>query len=101
MTSSTSPNRRCRFFTSCGSKVPSRSRGTSNQYWLGSLAKAQTDPRIAAQFRSLVPDLEAVTPADLQKVASRYLAASKAWKLVVVPDGTTPAQPSSGAPAAR
>ena len=78
-----------------------RSRGTSNQYWLGSLAKAQTDPRIATQFRSLVPDLEAVTSADLQNVARRYLADGKAWKLVVVPDGTTPAQPSSGAPAAR
>ena len=76
-----------------------RSLGTSNQYWLGNLAKAQTDPRVAAQFRSQIPDIEAVTPADLQRVARRYLADGKAWKLVVVPEPG--AQPSSGAPAAK
>ncbi len=66
-----------------------RARASSNAWWLGNLSNVQTDPRVAAELRTQVADYEAVTPADLQRVARRFLLDARDWKLVVVPE--TPA----------
>jgi zinc protease len=57
----------------------------TNNYWLGALAGAQTDERRLKLVRDARPGLEKVTPADVQRVARKYLTDEKAWKLVVTP----------------
>ncbi len=57
----------------------------TNEYWLGQLSGAQTDPRRLAATRSVTAQVEAVTAADVQAVAQRYLRDDKSWKLVVRP----------------
>ena len=61
-----------------------KSRAT-NEYWLGQLSGAQTDPRQLDAVRSVTAQVEAVTAADIQAVAQRYLRDDKAWKLVIRP----------------
>ncbi len=64
----------------------------TNEYWLGELAGAQTDPRRLATIRSLLAGYERVTAADVQTAAKQYLTEDKAWRLVVRPAnaGATP-----------
>ena len=57
----------------------------TNEYWLGQLTGAQADPRRLQATRSVTAQVEAVTAADVQAVAQRYLKDETAWKLVVRP----------------
>jgi zinc protease len=57
----------------------------TNNYWLGALAGAQTDERRLKLVRDARPGLETVTPADVQRVARKYLTDERAWKLIVAP----------------
>ncbi|HXJ02261.1 MAG TPA: insulinase family protein [Micropepsaceae bacterium] len=57
----------------------------TNNYWLSSLGGAQTDERRLKLIRDARPGLETVTPADVQRVARKYLTDERAWKLIVVP----------------
>jgi zinc protease len=57
----------------------------TNNYWLGSLEGAQTDERRLKLVRDARPGLEKVTPADVQRVARKYLTDERAWKLIVAP----------------
>ena len=55
----------------------------TNAWWLGVLGRAQSEPRQLDAIRSQVPDVQAVTAADVQSVSRRYLTDDKAWKLIV------------------
>jgi len=57
----------------------------TNAYWAGALAGAQMDERRLKLVRDAMPGLQRVTPADVQRVARKYLSDEKAWKLVIVP----------------
>jgi zinc protease len=57
----------------------------TNGYWAGSLAGVQTDERRLKLIRDAKPGLENVTPADVQRVAKKYLTEERAWRLVVAP----------------
>jgi zinc protease len=57
----------------------------TNNYWLGALEGAQTDERRLKLVRDARPGLEKVTPADVQRVARKYLTDERAWKLIVAP----------------
>jgi zinc protease len=61
-----------------------------NSWWIGNLARVQTDPRIAAMIESQLADYAALTPAELQAAARAYLVPGRAWKAIVVPE-TAPA----------
>jgi zinc protease len=61
----------------------------SNEYWIGQLIGAQTDPRRLDAVRSTISGLEKVTASDVQAAAKKWLVDSKAWKLVVVPETKT------------
>lgn len=63
---------------------------TTNEYWLGQLGGAQTDPRRLDAARAVVSGLERVSIADVQAAARRFLAEEKAWELVIVPDAPAP-----------
>ncbi|MEA3045982.1 MAG: zinc protease [Sphingomonadales bacterium] len=64
-----------------------------NAWWLDSLEGIQTDARVAPKIRSQIADYEAVTPADLQRVARAFLLPGRAWKAIVVPEAA-PAAPA-------
>lgn len=55
-----------------------------NEFWLGALDKVAVDPNEVEQINSQISDLEAVTPADIQALAQRYLRADTAWRLQVL-----------------
>jgi zinc protease len=60
----------------------------TNEYWVGALSGAQTDPRLLDATRSVLAGLARVTPADVQKAAKTYLADDKSWLLLVKPEAT-------------
>lgn len=60
----------------------------TNGYWLSVLSGGQADPRLLDAIRSLVPTLEALTPADLQAAARRWLQSDRLWRLEVRPDSS-------------
>ena len=62
-----------------------------NTYWLGQLSNAQTKPETLDQTRNHLATLEAVTAADLQRLAQQYLKPEAAWRAEVVSD-KAPAQ---------
>ncbi|HQR90562.1 MAG TPA: insulinase family protein, partial [Caulobacter sp.] len=59
----------------------------TNEYWLGNLSGAQSDPRILDATRSVVAGLERVTASDVQKAARTFLGDDKSWTLLVKPEG--------------
>jgi len=63
-----------------------------NEYWLAQLGEVAARPEQIEQTLTHISDLEAITPADIQTLARRYLTSETAWRAVVV---------SSNAPAAQ
>ena len=57
-----------------------------NGYWLTQLSEAQSDPASLDQTRNNIAVLEAVTAADLQRLAQQYLKPETAWRAEVVSD---------------
>ncbi len=55
-----------------------------NEYWLAQLADVAERPSEVEQTLSHIPDLEAITPADIQALARQYLRPDTAWRAVVV-----------------
>jgi zinc protease len=64
-----------------------------NGYWLNALKGVQTDPTQIEAIRTAISDLEAITPADLQKAAQTYLQPDRAWRAeVTAPPAASAAQ---------
>ena len=59
----------------------------TNEYWLGTLQRAQTEPVWLDLVRSTIPDLQRLTPADIRKLAQTYLRDDRLWRLRVTPEG--------------
>ncbi|MDI1325910.1 MAG: insulinase family protein [Brevundimonas sp.] len=70
-----------------------------NGYWVSQLADAGRKPETFDEIRSHVTDYEAVTAADIQRLARQYLTADKAWRLTITSDN--PVAPAAAAPAAQ
>ncbi len=58
----------------------------TNEYWVGALTGAQTEPRRLDAVRTQIAQVEQITPADLMKAAQKYLDPDKAWKFEVLPE---------------
>jgi zinc protease len=56
-----------------------------NEYWMGNLEGLQTEPTRLPAIRSVVADLERVTPEDLQAAARAFLTPDRSWRARVVP----------------
>jgi zinc protease len=56
----------------------------TNEYWLADLSGSIAEPRKLDLIRSTFPDYNAVTAADIQDAAKRWLTSDKAWKLEIV-----------------
>ncbi|WP_174273607.1 M16 family metallopeptidase [Sphingomonas bacterium] len=65
----------------------SRQYRETNDYWAQALAGAQTDPRRIEVIRQMIPGIQRVTPADVQRVAAKYLRDAAEWRVVVAPAG--------------
>jgi len=83
------------------STIESIRRGQAgNGYWLNALKGAQTDPTQVAAIRTVISDLEAITPADLQQAARTYLEPDRAWRAQVTAETAAPAA-TDAAPSAQ
>jgi zinc protease len=67
-------------------------REQTNDYWALYLAGAQDDPRRLDAVRDTIAALKAVTAADVQAAANRFLADGKEWKVEITPRGTAAAR---------
>ena len=54
-----------------------------NEYWLTQLADLAARPETVEQTLTHVSDLEAITPADIQRLARQYLNGDTAWRATV------------------
>lgn len=54
-----------------------------NEYWLGQLEDVAAHPESIQQTLTHISDLEALTPADIQAAARKYLVPEKAWRAQV------------------
>jgi len=78
------------------STIESIRRGQAgNGYWLNALKNVQTDPTQVEAVRTIISDLESITPADLQKAAQIYLQPGRAWRAEVTAE--TPAGAAASA----
>jgi zinc protease len=59
----------------------------TNEYWLGTLQRAQTEPIWLDLVRTTISDLQRLTPADIRKLAETYLQDDRLWRLRVTPEG--------------
>jgi zinc protease len=59
----------------------------TNEYWLGTLSGAQSDPRLLDSTRSVLAGLQRVSAADVQKAAKDFLGDDKSWTMIVKPEG--------------
>ncbi len=68
-----------------------------NPYWLGSLSAVHAKPAELDSIRTQISDLEAVTPADIQRVAQTYLKPDTAWRAQVTSSNpaAAPAAPAA------
>ena len=60
---------------------------TGNQFWLNQLGGATYDPRRFEATRRLAQDFVAITPAQLQETAAKYLRPERDWTMAVLPRG--------------
>ena len=50
------------------------------------LEEIQTRPEVATTIEDQLAEYQAITPAELQQAARRFLLPDRAWKLVIVPE---------------
>ena len=60
---------------------------TQNSGWIGIVAEAQSNPAVLERRRNWRATLDAITPADVQAAARRYLASGAPVEIRVVPEG--------------
>ena len=64
-----------------------------NEYWLAQLKDVAAKPEEVEQTLTAVADMEAVTPADIQRLARQYLRDDTAWRATVTASADAPAAP--------
>ena len=58
----------------------------TNEFWVGSLENAQTDPRKLEVVLNQISQLQSITADDVKKVANRWLDPAKEWRFQVTPE---------------
>jgi len=53
----------------------------TNEYWLSALLRAQTDDKALRIIRTLLPDMQDATAADLKAAANLYLRDDRLWRM--------------------
>jgi len=63
---------------------------TSSAFWMAQTEGSSRDPRVMPAMRTYGRDLRTTTAADIRRLASRYLVASKIWSAIVLPQDVAP-----------
>jgi zinc protease len=58
----------------------------TNEFWVGSLEGAQTDPRKLEVVLNQISQLQSITADDVKKTANRWLDPAKEWRFQVTPE---------------
>jgi zinc protease len=58
----------------------------TNEFWVGSLEGAQTDPRKLEVVLNQISQLQSITVDDVKKTANRWLDPAKEWRFQVTPE---------------
>jgi zinc protease len=66
-------------------KATIQNQRATNEYWLDTIAAAQADPTLLAAAQTLDADIAAVTTADLDALAARYLRPELALRFLIMP----------------
>ena len=66
-----------------------------NPWWLAVLSRIPDEPRQAEVVRTAVSGVEAVTAAEVQAVAAKYLTDARAWRMVVRSATPAPGDPQA------
>ena len=66
----------------------------TNAGWLALVDRAQTEPDRIERYVKGKDRLLAITPAQLQALAARYLTSQRAVEVTVLPEGVDPVQPT-------
>ncbi|UIP08010.1 insulinase family protein [Erythrobacter sp. SDW2] len=72
---------------------------TGNGFWMWQLEGATYDERRVKVVRSLLDDYTVITPAEVQALAQRFLAARPGYRLAIIPEGQELAE--GGVPASQ
>ncbi|MFA7603523.1 MAG: insulinase family protein [Novosphingobium sp.] len=67
---------------------------TSAAFFMYQLEGATADPARIGSIRTILRDYTVTTPQQMQALATRYLAPGKSWRLAVLPQEVTGAQPT-------
>jgi zinc protease len=67
-----------------------------NDFWIGRLAGATWDPRRLESIRTQEQLVQAVTAADIRRIAQKYLGRGSALRLFVEPAAPAPAAAPAG-----
>ena len=73
-----------------------KSRAT-NEYWMEALKEVLTKPHLVEQALNAAADYRAVTPADIQALARKYLKPEAAWRMTVTPASLEKPSPAAAA----
>jgi zinc protease len=73
---------------------------SSSAFFMYQIEGATQDPSRIAALRTLLGDYTRITPAELQALAQKYLAAGRSAKIAVIPEGQTLATAASSPPRA-
>jgi len=68
----------------------------TNEWWLALLQRAQTQQVALPLIRSVIIDLQKVTPQAVRRAAETYLAEKRMWRLRVTPESDKSAGESNG-----
>jgi zinc protease len=60
-----------------------------NSFWLAALSRSQSEPERLDRIREKKKLLQSITPADLQKLAQKYLEPTKVQQVRIVSSKTT------------
>ena len=63
----------------------------TNEFWVGSLEGAQTDPRKLEVVLNQISQLQSITADDVRKAANTWLVPAKEWRFQVTPEAKTAA----------
>ena len=58
----------------------------TNEFWVGALEEAQTDPRRLEVALNQISQLQSITAEDVKKAVNTWLVPGKQWRFQVTPE---------------
>lgn len=68
----------------------------TNRWWLGAIARSQTDPRRLEDIRTMMEDYRSITDEEIEALAREYLQPGRAFRVTILPEGVDAAVTRGG-----